>query len=162
VRVYLGVGSNIEPEANIRRGLKALGQAFGEVQCSPLYQAPAWGFDGPDFINLAVGFDATVSFVELNQILKRIEQHCGRDRAAETCKGSRTLDLDVLLFGTFRGEIEGCQLPRPELFERQFVWQPLQALLQETAALSDFEAGVQQELEELASNAELLSPMREL
>jgi 2-amino-4-hydroxy-6-hydroxymethyldihydropteridine diphosphokinase len=159
VRVYLGVGSNIEPEANIRRGLKALGQAFGEVQCSPLYQTPAWGFDGPDFINLAVGFDATASFAELNQILKRIEQDCGRDRAAETGKGSRTLDLDILLFGTVEGEIQGCQLPRPEIFERQFVWQPLLELLNISTDLGQTQQQVRHQLCLLAEAGTPLVPM---
>lgn len=152
MRVYLGVGSNIDPDENIRRGLEALEQQFGTVQCSPMYETPAWGFDGPDFINLVVSFVASASFAELNQILKRIEQSCGRDRAAETGKGSRTLDLDVLLFGDFEGEIQGCPLPRPEIYERQFVWQPLQALLEQAAVLNEFENSIHKQLKILSNS----------
>ncbi|MFX4227903.1 MAG: 2-amino-4-hydroxy-6-hydroxymethyldihydropteridine diphosphokinase [Porticoccaceae bacterium] len=43
-------------------------------------------------------------------------------------RAARTLDLDILLFGSFQGELNGCHLPRPEIFDRQFVWQPLLAL----------------------------------
>lgn len=146
VQVYLGIGSNIDPEENVKRALQALVQEFGNIQCSPLYQTRAMGFDGPDFINLVVGFTTSAVFSDLNQTLKKIEVNCGRDRCSETCKGSRTLDLDILLFGTFQGELDGCQLPRPEIFDRQFVWQPLLALFDQAAALNEFESLMQQKL----------------
>ena len=149
VQVYLGIGSNIDPETNIKRALEALGQEFGQVQCSPIYWNKAQGFDGPDFINMVAGFSTSKKFSELDQALKAIEASCGRERSSETCKGSRTLDLDILLFGAFHGELNGYQLPRPEIFDRQFVWQPLLALFEQAATLNDFEREIQQKLRTL-------------
>ncbi|MEQ8954699.1 MAG: 2-amino-4-hydroxy-6-hydroxymethyldihydropteridine diphosphokinase [Gammaproteobacteria bacterium] len=162
VQVYLGIGSNIDPETSIRRALEALGQEFGQVQCSPIYWNRAQGFDGPDFINLVVGFSTSKVFADLDEILKRIEASCGRDRSSETCKGSRTLDLDILLFGSFQGELNGCHLPRPEIFDRQFVWQPLLALFDQAATLNEFESSIQQQLRALSNSINLNNSVSDL
>jgi 2-amino-4-hydroxy-6-hydroxymethyldihydropteridine diphosphokinase len=44
--VFVGLGSNIEPEANLRWALVELGQRFGRLECSRVYRSPALGFEG--------------------------------------------------------------------------------------------------------------------
>ncbi|HYY16845.1 MAG TPA: 2-amino-4-hydroxy-6-hydroxymethyldihydropteridine diphosphokinase, partial [Gammaproteobacteria bacterium] len=56
-RVYIGIGSNVDPEANIRRGIRLLRRTFGDLIVSPVYESPAVGFAGDNFYNLVVSFD---------------------------------------------------------------------------------------------------------
>jgi len=56
VRVYIGVGSNIDPCLEIALGLEQLASVFGRLEISQAYRSAAVGFEGPPFINLVVGF----------------------------------------------------------------------------------------------------------
>jgi len=49
-KVFLGIGSNVDVEHNIRAGIRALREAFGEVELSPFYRTAAVGFSGHDFL----------------------------------------------------------------------------------------------------------------
>ena len=51
-QVYVGMGSNIDPERHIRSGLVALRGRFGSLNVSTIYANPAVGFVGADFLNL--------------------------------------------------------------------------------------------------------------
>lgn len=97
-RAYVGIGSNIEPEQNIRSAVRALRARFGPLAVSPVYQSPADGFPGDDFYNLAVSFDTAEPAVAVTAILKDIERSHGRVRYGNGMH-SRTLDLDLLLYG---------------------------------------------------------------
>lgn len=122
--VYLGLGSNIQPERYIELGLLKLEQAFQLQRVSPWYCSKAVGFDGPDFINLVVEIEYLGTLASLAQEIKRIEFDCGR--AIDSVKfSSRTLDIDILLFGDAVGEFSGMQLPRADLYQYAYVLQPL-------------------------------------
>jgi len=58
-RCWVSIGSNIQPEENIRAALADLHQAFGDIVVSPLYETEPVGFSGDDFLNLVVGFDSS-------------------------------------------------------------------------------------------------------
>lgn len=60
---------------------------------------------------------------ELLRLLQRIEEEAGRQRLEPN--GARTLDLDLLLFGTERSDRPECTLPHPRMEERTFVLEPL-------------------------------------
>lgn len=49
--VYLGLGSNLEPESNLRLASRELRQRFSLQEISAVYQSAALGFDGADFLN---------------------------------------------------------------------------------------------------------------
>ena len=53
-RAWLSLGSNLEPERHLRAALAELRMRFGAIVESPAYRFPAVGFEGPDFVNLAV------------------------------------------------------------------------------------------------------------
>ena len=55
-RVYLSLGSNIEPRRYLNVALDELRARFGAIDVSPAYRSAAVGFDGTDFVNLAVGW----------------------------------------------------------------------------------------------------------
>ena len=126
-RVYLSLGSNIEAERNLRAALAELRTRFGEILVSPVYRYPAVGFAGPDFLNLAVGLDTDLEPQALNDWLHAMEDRHGRRRDVPRFS-SRTLDVDIVLFGDRVLNGPGnLQVPRPELLQ-SFVLQPLAAI----------------------------------
>ena len=71
---------------------------YGELTLSPVYETEAFGFEGDDFYNLVVGLKTELPIHELAHDLREIEYQFGRSRN-ETRYSSRTLDVDLLLFG---------------------------------------------------------------
>lgn len=123
-RIYLGIGSNLEPEIQIPRGLAALAQLVTIVAESPWYRSPAVGFSGPDFINLVVEAETPLSVRELALALKELEARFGR--AADAVKfSSRSLDVDILLYDGLSGVVDGIRLPRRDIRQFAFVLRPL-------------------------------------
>lgn len=123
-RAYLSLGSNLEPEKHLCAALSELRAKFGDIVVSPVYRFAAVGFDGPDFLNLAVGIDTDLDPVALNDWLHALEDRHGRRRDVPRFS-SRTLDIDIVLYGdrvlTGPGHLE---LPRFEL-KHAFVLKPL-------------------------------------
>lgn len=123
-RVYLSLGSNIDPGKNLRAALAELRAKFGDIVVSPTYRFPAVGFEGPDFLNLAVGLDTDLPPQVLNDWLHALEDRYGRRRDVPRFS-SRTLDADIVLYGdnvlTGPGNL---QIPRAEL-RHGFVLKPL-------------------------------------
>lgn len=128
--VLLGVGSNINREENLRAGLQALCDAFGEVICSPVFESEAIGFAGSPFFNLVVRIETTLTVGELQRQLRGIEFACGR-LPDQRKYSPRTLDIDILTYGDCVGEIDGVILPREEILENAFVLWPLACLVPE-------------------------------
>lgn len=123
-RVYLGLGSNIDREKNLRGAVRALEEHFGDVLVSPVYESEAVGFEGDPFYNLVVAIDTDKPVGELAAELRAIEEAWGRDRLAPKFS-SRTLDIDILTWGNACGEIDGVSLPRDEILKHAFVLKPL-------------------------------------
>ena len=123
-RVYLSLGSNIEPGKNLLAALDDLRVKFGRIVVSPAYRFPAVGFAGPEFVNLAVGIDTDLDAFALNDWLHALEDQHGRRRDVPRYS-SRTLDIDIVLYG--ERVINGAgnlEVPRAELLQT-FVLQPL-------------------------------------
>jgi 2-amino-4-hydroxy-6-hydroxymethyldihydropteridine diphosphokinase len=119
--VFVGCGSNIEPVRHLRWALGELERHFGVLRCSATYRSPAYGFDGPDFLNMVVGFTSAGDADAIESVLSALENACGRDVGGRT--GSRTLDLDLLIFGE-RVDAER-RLPRVDVLRYPFVLAPL-------------------------------------
>lgn len=123
-RAYLSLGSNIEPQRHLRAALAELRERFGALDVSPAYRTVAVGFDGPDFVNLAVGLDSDLEPDALNDWLHALEDRHGRRRDAPRFS-DRTLDVDIVLFDDRIVDGPGnLRIPRAELAEA-FVLKPL-------------------------------------
>jgi 2-amino-4-hydroxy-6-hydroxymethyldihydropteridine diphosphokinase len=123
-RAWLSLGSNLEPERHLRAALDELRERFGALLVSPAYRFPAVGFVGPDFINLAAGIDTDMDAPALNDWLHALEDRHGRRRDVPRFS-SRTLDIDIVLFGDPIPSGAGhLRIPRKELCEA-FVLKPL-------------------------------------
>lgn len=123
ISAYIGVGSNIEPRLHIRKALDLLATRFGQIQASPLYSCPAVGFDGADFINMVVGVETGLDLPAVLGALQDIEAQCGRVRGERTA--SRTMDLDLLLYGDRIVDDGKLRLPRDDILRYAFVLKPL-------------------------------------
>ena len=128
--VYVGAGSNVEPERNLAHAVAELSREFPGTRFSPWYRNRAVGFAGEDFINLVAGFDTASPPQEVLGRLHAIEARCGRARGAPRW-APRSMDLDVLLYGDLVCDEPGLKLPRPDLLKRAYMLGPLAALAPE-------------------------------
>ena len=122
VEVFVGIGSNVQPEMHLAQAVGLLRTRFKGLRLSPVYRNRAVGFQGDDFLNAVAGFDTGLGVAELNDTLDAIEIQCGRKRGAARF-APRTLDLDLLLYGDVVDEAQ--RLPRREILEYAFVLKPL-------------------------------------
>lgn len=123
-RVYVGIGSNIEPERNIPSGLATLRRQFGPLTVSTIYSNPAVGFTGDDFFNLVVGFDTDLSVHTVVARLRKLEA-AHQDRRDGPKIGPRALDLDLLLYDDLVLRQNGLCIPRDDITRHAFVLRPL-------------------------------------
>ena len=124
VRVFVAAGSNVEPEKNLARACAEIKHSWHDVVFSKAYRNVAVGFDGPDFINLVLGFTTPQPLDAVIARLRAIETQCGRPRFAPKW-ASRTMDLDVLLFGDVVEKTADYTLPRPDLLKRPYMLGPM-------------------------------------
>jgi len=124
-RVYLSLGSNIEPRRYLCAALDALAERFGpHLMMSPVYESRAVGFVGDNFLNLVVSIDTELAVGALARVLRDIEDANHRCRSAARFS-ARTLDIDILTYGEEVGSIDGICLPRDEITRHAFVLRPL-------------------------------------
>jgi len=126
-RVFVGVGSNIDREISVRAGVADLREQYGELQLSSVYESEAVGFEGDAFYNLVAAFNTSDSVDQVFASLSEIERTHGRQRGSERFS-SRTLDLDLLLYGDLVASGEGYHVPRDEIPRYAFVLWPLSEL----------------------------------
>lgn len=126
-QVFVGVGSNINRDESVRAGVADLHEHYGDLRLSSVYESEAVGFDGDVFYNLVVAFDTEENIDQVVAVLSRIEEAHGRVRGGERFV-SRTLDLDLLLYGDLVASGEGYHVPRDEIPRYAFVLWPLSEL----------------------------------
>lgn len=133
VRAYIGLGSNLDnPVDQLCRALTELTALPHTtlVVRSPLYRTPPLGPAGqPDYINAVAALDTGLEPLALLDELQRIEQAHHRERTVRW--GARTLDLDLLLYGTAVIELPRLTVPHAEMRNRPFVIFPLLAIAPE-------------------------------
>ena len=123
-RVYLSLGSNLEPRRHLPAAIRELREHFGALSVSPAYRSAAVGFEGAEFVNLAVGLDTTQSPEALNDWLHALEDRHGRRRDVPRYS-DRTLDIDIVFYADQVLDGPGhLQIPRNEL-QHAFVLRPI-------------------------------------
>jgi 2-amino-4-hydroxy-6-hydroxymethyldihydropteridine diphosphokinase len=122
--VYLGLGSNTRPEANLRLGIRELAARFDLRSTSSVYRNKAVGFEGDDFLNAAVCVETTMSPGQICEQLEEIHKLAGRQRETDLFV-SRTLDIDLLLYDQLIIDAPPIRVPRTDVLEYGFVLGPL-------------------------------------
>jgi len=123
--VYLSLGSNLgDRAANLDAAIAALA-TLGEVAAvSSFYETePVGPVSQPWFLNCAVKLDTERMPKQLLSAILGLERSLGRRRTQS--KGPRTIDIDILLFGSSIVETASLTIPHPALHERRFVLAPL-------------------------------------
>jgi len=114
-KVYFSIGSNIEPEIHIKATIKQLKVDFSETNISNVYRNPAIGFDGKDFLNLAACVETEKNLSEMLEYANQLELAAGRVRVSRGRFDSRTLDVDLIMFGDLSGTHQRRQLPNEDI-----------------------------------------------
>ncbi len=129
-RAYIGLGANLgDRRATLERAVALLDGHPGlcVVVRSELRETEPWGLvDQPPFLNGVVALDTSLPPRALLDVLLAVEQQLGRVRGERW--GPRTIDLDLLLYGSESVDEPGLVVPHPRLHERAFVLEPLAEL----------------------------------
>lgn len=124
---YIGLGSNLQnPRAQIKNALNSLhgNDGIEVVDVSSLYESkPLLDMPGPNYINAVCKIDTTLSAIDLLDICQSIEDN--QKRIREVKWGSRTIDLDILLYEQQVISSDRLSIPHPEMIDRAFVMVPL-------------------------------------
>lgn len=127
ISCYLGLGSNLRsPQRQLRRALTALRSlpSTQVIKVASFYRSRAWGRKAqPDYYNTVVALQTSLTPEQLLTFCQKIERQQGRIRKIRW--GSRTLDIDILLFGTRKINSTKITAPHPRLHLRDFVFIPL-------------------------------------
>lgn len=122
--IYLGLGSNKDPEHHLKEAIEALKATFGRITLSPVYRSTAVGFEGDDFLNAVALMSTDWSVGQIKRYLTELENQHGRDRSQPKFS-DRVLDIDLLLYDDWVGEFDGLSLPRDEITRYAHVLKPL-------------------------------------
>ena len=124
---YIGLGSNLEePRQQVILAISELAALPSStlLKTSSLYQSKPLGpQDQPDFVNAVAELKTALSAQLLLSHLQEIESSHHRSR--EIHWGPRTLDLDILLYGSDEIDNADLKIPHPEIRNRNFVLIPL-------------------------------------
>lgn len=128
-RVFIGVGSNIDPERHISSALARLATLVTLTGLSTFYRtAPLERPEQSAFINgVVMGETALPPLALKYDVLRRIEGEHGRVRTGDSY-APRTIDLDLLLYDMLVVESELLILPDPDIRHRPFIACPLAEL----------------------------------
>jgi 2-amino-4-hydroxy-6-hydroxymethyldihydropteridine diphosphokinase len=128
--VYLSLGSNVGDRAkNLQIAIEKLRELGKVTAVSSFYETePVDTGPQPWFLNCAVKFDTEKMPKQLIAAILNLEQSMGRQRRQEKeprTKEPRTIDIDILLFGSSIIEMPALTIPHPRMHERRFVLEPL-------------------------------------
>ncbi|MGB2232567.1 MAG: 2-amino-4-hydroxy-6-hydroxymethyldihydropteridine diphosphokinase [Flavobacteriaceae bacterium] len=129
-RLYLSLGSNQDNRFEmLQKASQLVFKEIGTVNAiSNIYETPALGFVGADFLNLCM---EVLTFYEANEVLLRllqIEKNLGRERDNKKGYSSRSIDIDILFYDELVIASRNLSLPHPRLQDRLFVLKPLSEL----------------------------------
>ena len=127
MRVHLALGSNIgDRDRNLAAAIEALEGLEGTrvYAISSCYETEPLGYTAqPLFLNMAVEIETEMAPLELLKAVKDIEVRLGRRFANRW--GPREIDIDLILWGSERVEMEALTLPHAQFRQRAFVLTPL-------------------------------------
>jgi hypothetical protein len=155
--VILALGGNLgDRQANIQAAVKALKshEAISKVKLSPLVESFAVTLEGideskPKFLNAVISLETSLTAKELLAFAQQIETAQGRVRLMRW--DSRTLDIDIIIFGATLKATKTMTLPHPRAYERPFVLVPWvlldpQAVLPGHGPVAKLAAGMQDQV----------------
>ncbi|MBR4967287.1 MAG: 2-amino-4-hydroxy-6-hydroxymethyldihydropteridine diphosphokinase [Bacteroidaceae bacterium] len=127
--VYLGLGTNIGyKKENLTRAIELLSLALGRyTSLSSFLETAPWGFESDNtFLNCVVSFETDLTPQELLDTTEKIERELGRTvKSNGGIYHDRTIDIDILLYGSEIIKTSRLTIPHPLMHQRAFVLEPL-------------------------------------
>lgn len=123
---FLALGSNIEPEKNILEAVRRLSRHVKVLKNSTVYLTePLYHKNQPKYYNCVLEIETDIEPHRLKlEVLRPIEISLGRKRGHNKYS-SRTIDIDLILYGGVQIADDVLEIPDPEIEERSFVAIPL-------------------------------------
>ena len=124
MKAVIALGANIgDPEEQMQIAIALLQDSLDLIAVSSIIKtAPVGGPSQPDYLNAVCIAESELSASELLGLLQGIEKSLGRVR--EERWGPRTIDLDLIQYGTILSAANELTLPHPRAHERRFVLEP--------------------------------------
>jgi 2-amino-4-hydroxy-6-hydroxymethyldihydropteridine diphosphokinase len=124
MKAVIALGANIgNPKEQMDLAVGLLRESLEVSAVSSYYRtAPVGGPEQPDYLNAVCIAESELPAADLLALLHGIEKVLGRERIVHW--GPRTIDLDLIQYGTILSYAEELQLPHPRAHERRFVLEP--------------------------------------
>jgi 2-amino-4-hydroxy-6-hydroxymethyldihydropteridine diphosphokinase len=124
MKAVVALGANIgNPEEQMDIAIALLKESTEVIAVSTYFQTkPVGGPEQPDYLNAVCILESELPALELLSLLHGIEKSLGRERIEHW--GPRTIDLDLIQYGSLLSSADELTLPHPRAHERRFVLEP--------------------------------------
>ena len=124
---YLSLGTNLGDKLqNLQGALDEISIVIGAItHVSAVYKTNSWGFEAPDFFNIAIRVETAWTPELLLEKIEKIEKNLGRTKLNSDQYESRLIDIDILLFDDDIIFSPQLLIPHSRMLERLFVLAPL-------------------------------------
>lgn len=124
MKAVVALGANIgNPSEQMNLAIAILKEATDVIAVSTFYTTkPVGGPEQPDYLNAVCILESELPALDLLSLLQGIEKSLGRERLERW--GPRTIDLDLIQYGSLLSKAEELELPHPRAHERRFVIEP--------------------------------------
>ena len=158
VTAYIALGANLgDAQHTVYQaiaGIAALPNT-SVVAASSLYQTAPIDSSGPDYINAVVQVLTSLDPYHLLRQLQNLEQAAGRERPYTNAP--RTLDLDLLLYGSGQITSPTLTVPHPRMLQRAFVLHPLHEVAPHWASAAQLRSVSTQSIQKISSSKPKIS-----
>jgi len=124
MKAVIALGANIgDPKAQMDLAVAMLHEATEVISVSKYYSTkPVSDIEQPDYLNAVCIVESELPALDLLSLLHGIEKALGRERLEKW--GPRTIDLDLIQYGSLLSSADELKLPHPRAHERRFVLEP--------------------------------------
>ena len=124
MKAVIALGANIgDPKAQMDLAVAMLREATEVISISEYFSTkPVSDIEQPDYLNAVCIVESELPALDLLSLLHGIEKALGRQRLEKW--GPRTIDLDLIQYGSLLSSADELKLPHPRAHERRFVLEP--------------------------------------
>ena len=124
MKAVIALGANIgDPKAQMDLAVAMLREATEVISVSEYFSTkPVSDVEQPDYLNAVCIVESELPAMDLLSLLHGIEKALGRQRLEKW--GPRTIDLDLIQYGSLLSSADELKLPHPRAHERRFVLEP--------------------------------------
>jgi 2-amino-4-hydroxy-6-hydroxymethyldihydropteridine diphosphokinase len=124
MKAVIALGANIgDPKAQMDLAVAMLREATEVISVSEYFSTkPVSDIAQPDYLNAVCIVESELPAMDLLSLLHGIEKALGRQRLEKW--GPRTIDVDLIQYGSLLSSADELKLPHPRAHERRFVLEP--------------------------------------